>query len=252
MRGEVWAAVHALAENEGITFDACLGLTPQVLNLLPQIPIDISFQTQIPLTITYCLESSIYRDGARSRVVFHPSARKSERPTLCPKSWVGLPTNQVRVWIVPHLRPLLTTPQDQVGRGAPDINLTAMHEVSLLPTAGDQVLWAQQQVIILFIPILLKMARCRAASPNPPTMREMVLGKMTTPKKTRAGSKPLVMGRWHQMAKKGRSTLTPKTPSPTLARSLVDMRTQTQSQTPERKSSPSGKSGTQKAQGQPP
>ena len=61
MRGEVWATVHALAENEGITFDACLGLTLQVLNLLLQIPIDISFQTQIPLTITYCPESSIYR-----------------------------------------------------------------------------------------------------------------------------------------------------------------------------------------------
>ena len=51
MRGKVWAAVCALAENEGITFDACLGLTLQVLNLLLQIPIDISFQTQIPLTI---------------------------------------------------------------------------------------------------------------------------------------------------------------------------------------------------------
>ena len=61
IRGEIWAAIHALAENEGITFDACLGLTLQVLNLLPQIPIDISFQTQIPLTITYCPESSIYR-----------------------------------------------------------------------------------------------------------------------------------------------------------------------------------------------
>ena len=55
MRGEVWAAVHALAENEGITFNACLGLMLQVLNLLPQIPIDILFQTQIPLTIAYCL-----------------------------------------------------------------------------------------------------------------------------------------------------------------------------------------------------
>ena len=42
-------------------FNACLGLTLQVLNLLPQIPIDISFQTQIPLTIAYCLESSVYR-----------------------------------------------------------------------------------------------------------------------------------------------------------------------------------------------
>ena len=61
MQGEVWAAVHALAENEGITFDACLGVVLQVLNLLPQIPIDISFQTQIPLTVTYCLEFSVYR-----------------------------------------------------------------------------------------------------------------------------------------------------------------------------------------------
>ena len=61
MRNEVWAAIHVLAENEGITFDACLGLALQVLNLLPQIPVDVSFQTQIPLTIAYCLESSIYR-----------------------------------------------------------------------------------------------------------------------------------------------------------------------------------------------
>ena len=61
MRSEIWAAICALAENEGITFDACLGLMLQVLNLLPQIPIDILFQTQIPLTITDCPESSIYR-----------------------------------------------------------------------------------------------------------------------------------------------------------------------------------------------
>ena len=61
MQGEVWAAVHALAENEGITFDACLGTTLQVLNLLLQLPIDISFQTQILHTITYCPKSSIYR-----------------------------------------------------------------------------------------------------------------------------------------------------------------------------------------------
>ena len=61
MRGKIWAAICALAENEGIMFDACLDLTLQVLNLLPQIPIDISFQTQIPLTIANCPESSIYR-----------------------------------------------------------------------------------------------------------------------------------------------------------------------------------------------
>ena len=61
MRGDIWATIHTLAENEGITFDTCLGLTLQVRNLLLQIPIDISIQTQIPLTIPYCPESSIYR-----------------------------------------------------------------------------------------------------------------------------------------------------------------------------------------------
>ena len=61
MHGKVWDAIHALAENKGIMFDACMGLTLQVLNLLPQIPIDILSHKQIPLTITYCSESSVYR-----------------------------------------------------------------------------------------------------------------------------------------------------------------------------------------------
>ena len=61
MRDQVWAAVCALAENEGFTFNDCLSLALQVLNLLLQIPMDILFQAQIPLTITYCPESSIYR-----------------------------------------------------------------------------------------------------------------------------------------------------------------------------------------------
>ena len=61
MRDQVWATVHTLTENEGITFNKCLSLTLQVLQLLLQIPVDVSFQTQIPLIIAYCLESSIYR-----------------------------------------------------------------------------------------------------------------------------------------------------------------------------------------------
>ena len=61
MRDQVWVAVRALAKNEGITFNDCLSLALQMLNLLPQIPVDVSFQTQIPLTITYCPESSVYR-----------------------------------------------------------------------------------------------------------------------------------------------------------------------------------------------
>ena len=55
MQGKVCDAIHALAENEGIMFGACL------LNLLLQIPINISFHTQIPFTIAYCPESSVYR-----------------------------------------------------------------------------------------------------------------------------------------------------------------------------------------------
>ena len=61
MRGEVWDTTRALAKSESITYNAYLGLALQVLNLLLQIPIDILFHTQIPLTIAYCLESSIYR-----------------------------------------------------------------------------------------------------------------------------------------------------------------------------------------------
>ena len=61
MRDQVWVAIRTLAENESTTFNNCLGLTLQVFNLLPQIPVGISFQMQIPLTIAYCPESSIYR-----------------------------------------------------------------------------------------------------------------------------------------------------------------------------------------------
>ena len=61
MCGEVWDAICTLAESESIMYEACLGLALQVLNLLLQIPIGILFHTQIPLTIAYCPESSIYR-----------------------------------------------------------------------------------------------------------------------------------------------------------------------------------------------
>ena len=86
MWGEVWDAIRALAQSEGIMFDACLGLILQLLNLFPQIPIDISFHTQIPPTIAYCPESSVYRKWHPKQGVFHLSTRKSGRPALCPKS----------------------------------------------------------------------------------------------------------------------------------------------------------------------
>ena len=60
MRDRIWTTVCTLTESEGMTFEDCLSLTLCIL-LLPQIPVDISFQTQIPLTIAYCPESSVYR-----------------------------------------------------------------------------------------------------------------------------------------------------------------------------------------------
>ena len=101
MQGEVWAAIHALAENEGITFDVCLGLALQVFNLLLQIPMDILFQTQIPLTIAYCLEPSIYRKWCPERsgvsplhkeiMVSHTLSKVLGRVTCQPSESMGCP-----------------------------------------------------------------------------------------------------------------------------------------------------------------
>ena len=86
MLGKVWDAIHALAESEDITFDACLGLTLQLLNLLLQIPMDILFHTQIPLTIAYCLESSVYRKWHPEQGGVSPLCKEIRVSTLCPKS----------------------------------------------------------------------------------------------------------------------------------------------------------------------
>ena len=61
MRDQIWTAVCALVESKGVTFKDCLSLTLCILPLLPQIPVDISYEMQIPLTIAYCPESLVYR-----------------------------------------------------------------------------------------------------------------------------------------------------------------------------------------------
>ena len=61
MRDQIWTAVCALAESEGMTFKDCLSLMLCILPLLPQIPVDVSYKVQILLTIAYCPESSVYR-----------------------------------------------------------------------------------------------------------------------------------------------------------------------------------------------
>ena len=61
MRDQIWTAAHALAESEGVTFEHWLSLVLHIFPLLPQIPMDVSYKTQIPLTIACCPESSVYR-----------------------------------------------------------------------------------------------------------------------------------------------------------------------------------------------
>ena len=61
MRDQIWTTVGALVESEGMAFKDCLNLALRILLLLLQIPVDVSYQMQIPFTITYCLESSVYR-----------------------------------------------------------------------------------------------------------------------------------------------------------------------------------------------
>ena len=61
MRDQIWTTVHALVESEGVTFEDCLNITLCILLLLLQIPVDVLYQMQIPLTIAYCPESSVYR-----------------------------------------------------------------------------------------------------------------------------------------------------------------------------------------------
>ena len=61
MRDQIWTAIHALTESESMTFKDCLSLVLRILLLLLQIPMDVSYQMQIPLTIAYCPESLVYR-----------------------------------------------------------------------------------------------------------------------------------------------------------------------------------------------
>ena len=61
IRDQIWTTVRTLAESEGMTFKDCLNLRLHILLLLPPIPVDVSYQMQIPLTIAYCPESLVYR-----------------------------------------------------------------------------------------------------------------------------------------------------------------------------------------------
>ena len=84
MRDQVWTAVSALMESEGVTFKDCLSLVLCILPLLPQIPMDVSYEMQIQLIIAYCSDSSVYRrwhpeQGGVSP--FHKEVRASQTLT---------------------------------------------------------------------------------------------------------------------------------------------------------------------------
>ena len=179
MCGKVWDTICALAESESVMYDACLGLTLQVLNLLPQIP---SFHMQIPLTIAYCLESSIYRKWHPKQGGILPLHKEIRASHILSKVLGGVtqqPSESVG-------RPPSPTPLDlSVGSSGPQalgIKLVSMCKEPPLCIADDQALGALWTVTTPIIPELPKMAMSLVASLLPPKARKAVVKKRTMPK----------------------------------------------------------------------
>ena len=236
MCGKVWDVICALAESESVLYNACLGLTLQVLNLLPQIPIDILFHTQIPLTIAYCLESSVYRKWYPEQGGVLPLHKEIRVSCILSKVLGGVTCKPSESAGRPPLLLLQTAPWVPVGHRAQGIKLVVVHEAPPLHAADDQALGALQAVTTPFIPKLPKMAMSLAASLLPPKVREVAVEKRTMPKQTRARLRPQAMNRKHLRVKTSRSAHTPRTPSPVLVSSLASMRTSTPSPTLRRRS----------------
>ena len=156
MCGKVWDAICALMESESITYNACLGLALQVLNLLPQIPIDILFQKQIPLTITYCPESSTYRKWHPEQGGVSPLCKEIRVFCILSKVLGGVTCQPSESAGRPPLLLLWTTPWVPVGHRALDIELVAVHKAPPLCTADGQALGALWAVTTPFIPKLSK------------------------------------------------------------------------------------------------
>ena len=102
MRDQIWTTIHALAESEGVTFKDCLDLM-HVLLLLLQFPMDVSFQTQILLTITYCPESSVYRRWHSEQGGVSPLCKEVRASWILPKVSLHTAAGDPAL---PSLRPL--------------------------------------------------------------------------------------------------------------------------------------------------
>ena len=174
MRDQIWTAVHTLVESEGMTFEDCLSLMLHVLLLLLQIPMDSSFQTQIPLTIAYCLESSVYRSRHSEQGGVSP-IHKEVRASRTLTKVLGGVTHKGSEGMdrLPSPKALW----DRAGHEAPELDHAAVPKVSPHTVAGDQALPS---------PRSLTMARKPAANPNPPMRRRMPPVKMRMWRSARA------------------------------------------------------------------
>ena len=62
---EVWE--HRLTDVAGVPHEACLGLTLQVLDKLPTIPMDLSYHTPIPMVLAYGPGSNAFQTWHEDR-----------------------------------------------------------------------------------------------------------------------------------------------------------------------------------------
>ena len=129
MRDQICTVVHALAESKGMTFEYCLDLTLHIL-LLPQIPMDILFQMQIPLAIAYCLESSVYRRWHSEQGGVSPLCKEVRASRTLTKVLGGVIRQGSEGMDHPQSSKALW---DWVGRKAPELDHTAVPKYHLTP-----------------------------------------------------------------------------------------------------------------------
>ena len=192
---------------------------------------------QIPLTITYCPESTVYKIWHQEQGGVSPLCKEIRASHTLSKVLGGVTHQPGGVGTTPHLQLLLTTPWDQAGHWVLHTDLVAMSGIYPPPTAGSQALLAPWENTTPFAPRRLMMAKCQATSPSPPTLRVRVTQRTTTSKTARVRQKPPAMDRQHLMVKKGRNIPRSRMPLLGLVRSLVSM-TQTPNQTLVMKSGP--------------
>ena len=166
MRDQIWTTVCALTEREGMTFEDCPSLTLHILHLLLQIPMDVLFQMQIPLTIAYCPKSSVYRRWHSKQGGVSPLHREVRASQTLTKV-LGRVTHRGSEGV--DRSPSLKALWDRVGCEAPELDHAAVPKVSPHTTASDQTLPS---------PRSLMTARKPAVNPNPPMRRRMPPVKM--------------------------------------------------------------------------